>query len=292
MWFQRLTPFQNLIALIMDCDDTLCDDTTDFVLKSLGIPPYEEFWPRVKPKIERGWDPPLAYMDEFIKVIKERDLKVTKKTLEEIGKKIQFYEGVPRCFEELEDLVSATSRNLDLSIVIEFYVVTSGFEDVLKASSIDTAMKEIFGCTFEYDEQGNIVSPKSIVTFTEKTKFLFAINKGISGDVLRKNPGRVNNGIPEENRRIPLENMIYIGDGPTDIPCFSVITKAGGKGIGIMKRDKPERGVPLWKGSRITVGPYKPIYTNGSDLWFILEQLINDIALDISRRSKTVVVKK
>lgn len=276
----------------MDCDDTLCSDTTDFVLESLGISPYDEFWPRVKPKIERGWDPPLAYMGEFIKITEERDLKVTKKTLEDIGRKIQFYEGVPKCFQKLEDIVSITSRNLDLSIGIEFYVISSGFEDVLKASSINSVMKEIFGCTFEYDGEGNIASPKSIVTFTEKTKFIFAINKGISGDVLRKNPGIVNHGIPAGDRRIPLQNMIYIGDGPTDIPCFSVIRNAGGKGIGIIKRDKPERGVPLWKGRRITVGPYKPVYADGSDLWFMLEQLVNDIALDISRQVKTIVLEK
>ncbi|NIQ07539.1 MAG: haloacid dehalogenase-like hydrolase, partial [Candidatus Korarchaeota archaeon] len=86
-----MTSSQNIIAVIMDCDDTLCDDTTDFVLESLGISPYEEFWPQVKPKIERGWDPPLAYMDEFIKVSRKRELTVTKETLENLGEKIQFY---------------------------------------------------------------------------------------------------------------------------------------------------------------------------------------------------------
>jgi len=202
----------------MDCDDTLCDDTTDFVLESLGIAPYKEFWPRVKPKIERGWDPPLAYLDEFIKIAKERTLNIKKEALENIGKNIRFYEGIPECFAEFKGIVNDLSMELSVPIEIEFYVVSSGFEEVIKASSIGNVMKEIFGCTFEYDNEGNLVSPKSIVTFTEKTKFIFAINKGIPGNVLRKNPGSVNYGIHEDSRKIPLKNMIYVGDGPTDIP--------------------------------------------------------------------------
>ena len=285
-----MTSSQNIIAVIMDCDDTLCDDTTDFVLERLGISPYKDFWPRVTPKIERGWDPPLAYMDEFIKITKERGLNITKDKMQSIGEKIQFYKGVPEIFAELQHFVSELSNRLSLSVEIEFYVASSGFEEVLVASSIGKVMKEIFGCTFEYDKEGNIVSPKSIVTFTEKTKFIFAINKGISKNILRKNPGSVNDGIQADVRRIPLKNMIYIGDGPTDIPCFSVVMKFGGKGIGIIKGEKPERGVRLWKGKRLTVGPYKPIYTIGSDLRIMLEQLVRDIALDIYRQSKTILV--
>jgi len=281
---------QNIIAVIVDCDDTLGDDTTNFLLKSLEISPDEEFWPKVTPKIERGWDPPLAYMDELIKMIKERKLKVTRKTLEDIGKRIQFYQGIPRCFEELQNFVGELSHELDLQIEIEFYVISSGFEEVIKASAIGGKVNEIFACTFEYDRKGNIASPKSIVTFTEKTKFVFAINKGISGRILRRNPGRVNDVIPEDRRRIPLRNMIYLGDGPTDIPCFSVIVKGGGKGIGIIKKERPERGVPLWKGRRLTVGPYMPIYTQGSDLRIMLEQLIKDIAIEIFHRSKASLV--
>jgi len=281
---------QNIIAAIMDCDDTLGDDTTNFVLESLGISAYEEFWPKVTPKIEKGWDPPLAYMDEFIEMTKERKLNVTRKTLEDIAKRIQFYQGVPQCFEELRDFTDELSNELDLQIEIEFYVVSSGFEEVIKATTVGGKVNEIFGCTFEYDRKGNIMSPKSIVTFTEKTKFVFAINKGISGRVLRKNPGRVNDVILEERRRVPLRNMIYLGDGPTDIPCFSLIVKGGGKGIGIIKKERPERGVPLWKGRRLTVGPYMPIYTRGSDLRIMLEQLIKDIAIEIFHRSKVSLV--
>ncbi|MEN3048070.1 MAG: hypothetical protein ABDH63_04745 [Candidatus Caldarchaeales archaeon] len=122
--------------------------------------------------------------------------------------------------------------------------------------------------------------------YGKKNKFVFAINKGINKMILRSDPGRVNDTISEENRRIPFKNMIYIGDGPTDIPCFSLITRNGGRGLGIIQPEKPERGAPLWKGRRITVGPYRPNYEQGSDLRLMIKALIRDISASIYEESK------
>ncbi len=97
-------------------------------------------------------------------------------------------------------------------------------------------MKDIYGCTLQ--EISGRLFPKSIVSFTEKTKFLYAINKGITGTELRRTPYSVNDVIPKDQRRIPFSNMIYLGDGPTDIPCFSAIQQNGGKTIGILKYAK------------------------------------------------------
>jgi hypothetical protein len=120
------------------------------------------------------------------------------------------------------------------------------------------------------------VAVKSSVSFTEKTKFIYAINKGITGKRLRSNPYSVNDVISEEDRRIPFRNIIYVGDGPSDIPCFSMITASGGDGIGVT--EKIAKGYELAKGKRTTTGPYSPDYRTGSDMRRALEAAILDKA--------------
>jgi hypothetical protein len=284
---KRSMASQYVIAVLMDCDDTLCDDSTNYLISRIGIDPEKEFWPLVTPKIEKGWDPPLAYMTELIRICRERGNDLTLTILSETGREIEFYEGVPSVFNELRGEVERVAEEYGLRIDLEFYVISSGFEEILASSSIAPPVTdEVFGCTFEFDEEGKAIGARSIVTFTEKTKFLYAINKGIVKSELRRNPGSVNNAIDEKDRRIPIRNMIYIGDGPTDIPCFSTVMKGEGKVVGIRKPQRPERGAPLWKGKRLTVGPYNPVYTKGSDLRTTLTDLVLDVAADINTRSK------
>lgn len=276
---------ESVIAIVMDCDDTLCDDSTNFLLSRLGIN-EKKFWAKIATEIADGWDPTLVYMIRLIEMCRKRGITLTQDVLKNAGKRLSFYKGVPVVFDELREFVATLSKKYKTRLNIEFYVVSSGFEELIGASALTPKVSEIFGCTFAYDKAGNVLSPKSAVNFTEKTKFLFAINKGITKSELRSNPGSVNNSIDTKDRRIPLNRTIYIGDGPTDIPCFSVVTNSGGKGIGILKPSRPERGAPLWKGKRLTVGPYKPFYSKGSNLRIMLEQLIEDIAGDINESSK------
>ena len=91
---------------------------------------------------------------------------------------------------------------------------------MLRATPLQERATEIFGCEFAFNGDDQAVSVKRAVTFTEKTKFIYAINKGISGAELRRNPFRVNDFMESEDRRVPFQHMIYVGDGPTDIPCF------------------------------------------------------------------------
>ena len=109
-------------------------------------------------------------------------------------------------------------------------------------------------------------------------KFLYAINKGIDKDNLRKYPYSVNDSIKNEQRRIPFGNMIYIGDGPNDIPCFSAVRSNDGHCIGIMDAQNPKRAYELARGRRTNYGMYSNNYLAGSDLRLMLENIINEIA--------------
>jgi hypothetical protein len=129
------------------------------------------------------------------------------------------------------------------------------------------------------------------VSFTEKTKFLFAINKGLSSDELYKDPYSVNDYIPNEDRLVPLENMIYIGDGPTDVPCMSLLRTKKCEIFAVYTQ--PRYGIPrptyeLARQGRFTRGPFTRDYTRGSNLRRALESEIDGYAERIITRMQAL----
>jgi len=289
-WGAAMGTQSTTIALIFDCDGTLCPDTITFLLRQYRVS-SRAFWDSVTDMVRKGWDPPLAYMRRIIDLVEDGTMAdLTNPRLEEIGAKIQFFPGIPQFFEDLHRLVAKEQDFVDVGVSLAFYVVTGGFERMVRGSIIDPFMTDIFGCAFDEDPETHLVRfPKSTVTFTEKTKFIYAINKGITGAELRRDPYRVNDVIDEEDRPIPLRHMIYIGDGPSDIPCFSLIQTFGGDrgtrtghAIGVYKPGV-KRGYELAQGKRITAGPYSCDYNRGSDLRRFIERSVFEIASEIVR---------
>jgi len=284
-------PISNTIALIFDFDDTLGNDTISLLLKEkLNMNPSQikKFWNEdAFNKIKKGWDPPLAYIDVLLQHLKKKDLKIKNSDLRELGKKVILYPGVETLFQRLRSYVQTHKRLQEGHVRIEFYIISGSFYEMIKGTSIGNEIDDIFASTFF--ERNGLLIPKSTITFTEKTKFLFAINKGISGRELHRNPYSVNDVISETNRRIPFKYMIYLGDGPSDIPCFSAIQKRGGTTIGILKYQKKKDNILIdkrraWafaKGSRQTLGPYLPTYEENSDLYQILKFQVERIGFDI-----------
>lgn len=285
----------NTIAVICDFDDTLGADTTNLFLTEMlhmDEAEIEKFWNKsVQRLVKKGWDPPLAYIDRILALLRTRKMKVTNQDLRNLGKKVQLFPGVSDIFQRLRNTMSEWKEFREAYIQIEFYIISGGFEEIIRNVSIAGEMKDIFGCTFY--ERGDRLIPKSIVTFTEKTKFLYAINKGISGSELLRNPYRVNDVIHKDRRRIPFRNMIYMGDGPTDIPCFSTVQQNHGATVGILKyQRKAGKILDKWRawanatGDRATLGPYRPDYTEDSDLCVNLKMQIERIGLDIASAFK------
>jgi len=252
-----------------------------------------EFWNKdVARLVTKGWDPPLAYINLILERLKKGKLKATNQDLRDLGKKVALFPGVPEVFQRLRAFVGERKELQEAHVQIEFYIISGGFEDVIRGTFVANEMKDIHGCVF--DERRGKLIPKAIVTFTEKTKFLYAINKGISGIELRRNPSSVNDVIPQDRRRVPFSNMIYVGDGPTDIPCFSAVQRNGGKTIGILKYRK-EGGrliVDKWRawaiarGERTTLGPFRPDYREESDLYVNLRLQVERVGLDIADKFK------
>jgi hypothetical protein len=153
-------------------------------------------------------------------------------------------------------------------------------------------MDGIFGSNFAYDKKsGEPIGIKSAISFTEKTRFVHGIRKGISAMDLRRNPYRINDAITKDMERVPFSQMIYLGDGPSDIPCLSAITNNGGTGIGVSAPFGTfKKGYELAWGKRITVGPYTGNYKQGSDIRKVLEETILRIGLEINTERKKNII--
>ena len=276
---------QNTIAVICDCDETLAPDTTNFLLEQNGID-IEPFWHEIGKMISLGWDPPLAWMTRTLELIKSGKIKHnTNEKLAELGKKITPYDGVPDFIVQLKQLVADNKDFAKAKIDIEFYIISSGFEDLISGSILSSHFTDIFAGTLAQGADGKINAIKSCVTFTEKTKFLYAINKGITKKELRVNPFNVNKKIDSADRRIPFAHMIYVGDSHGDIPCFSAVKGYGGNCIGIASKHTIGRGYELARESR-TIGPYTGNYTQGSDLRMVLDGIVEKIGYMIADKHK------
>ena len=222
------------IAVVFDFDDTLVPDSTTALLESRGID-AREFWSKlVPPLVDDGYDPPLAYLRLILDrvgrhmpfgMLRNQDLREFGALLDE-----QYFSGLPPMFEDLQNLVQEFR-----DVSIEFYIVSGGLQEVIAGSNIvRDYFNGFYGCQLGEDEDGVIRYVKRCVTFTEKTRYLFEINKGVRVEKSRANPHLVNTMV--QNRRIPFDRMIYVGDGLTDIPCFSLVRHGGGKTFGVLSK--------------------------------------------------------
>jgi phosphoserine phosphatase len=237
---------KNIIAVVFDFDITLSPYfQQDIIFKKWGIKP-EECWNKAKKFMQNGYDQEHAYLRCLIDYNKKESFELNNKKLYEYGKEIDLYEGLSKknnahsIFDDLENLLKKDEFS-DANIKIEYYCISGGImemiEGALKAHNLN--FKEVFACKLDEDEKGRLNYIKETVGHTIKTQKLYMISKGVSpkrGD----NPNKVNEKI--EEHRIPFSNIIFLGDGQTDIPAFSLLKKNGGIPIAVYREEKTSDG--------------------------------------------------
>jgi phosphoserine phosphatase len=206
---------QNVIALIFDFDDTLTDDSTTRLVEMHGIDSMDFWSRRVAELVRDGWDNALAYLNLILdETAPGRPLEnLTNRKLHELGAGLTFYNGLPQLFYDLQTIAS---EHRIARPAVEFYVISGGLEEVIKGSSIAKYFSGTWGSCFE-ESNGCVRRIRNAISFTGKTKYIYAINKGIADEV-RRHQYAVNQMVRAEDRRIPMSNMIYVGDGLTDVP--------------------------------------------------------------------------
>jgi 2-hydroxy-3-keto-5-methylthiopentenyl-1-phosphate phosphatase len=221
---------QKIIAVVYDFDGTLSPGNMqeETIFKAYGIN-KKKFWAKSQSLvIRRGYEKTLAYLKLLIAdpVFKKRPL--TRRKLREFARHMPYYPGVDEgYFDQLNLFIRSLPEVRETGITLEHYIISSGLQDILDGVSIRKYFKKIYAC--EYDFQGGRpVFPKLVINDTNKTQFLFRINKG-----KLKLSESINQHMPETERRIPFRNMIYVGDGITDVPSMTVVQKSGGNAIAV-----------------------------------------------------------
>ncbi len=274
---------QNIIAIVYDFDGTLSPGNMqeETIFQSYGID-KKKFWERSqKLVVKRGYEKTLAYLKLLIDDPIFRRKPLTRKTLRESARRITYYPGVNEgYFDHLADFLNAFPEAREIGITIEHYIISSGLQDILDGVSIRKYFKETFACEFDF-QGGRPVFPKLVINDTNKTQFLFRINKG-----MLKLDESINGHMPEAERRIPFRNMIYIGDGITDVPSMTVTQKAKGYAVAVYD---PQKRVP--REVKAMVAEHRAEHFAPADfradslLTKILHQILKKIMAEIVYRS-------
>jgi hypothetical protein len=278
---------QNTIGLVYDFDQTLSPGymTDEVLFPHYGIS-AEQFWKKSHLLVdEQGFDTELAYLKTLLDCLTPD--RPTNAELRALGAKLRFNPGLPGMFQELESVLRPEHRALGLKV--EHYIISSGIKELLEGSALRPHVKAVFGSEFAEDREGRISFPKRVIGHTTKTQFLFRINKGM---LLPQED--VNDHMPHELRPIPFEHMIYLGDGPTDVPCFTLMRRYGGQTVAVYQPDDASRVSfrKCWQLSahadrvrHIAPADFRP----NSHLRLILEEMITEIADGIVKRRRAEV---
>lgn len=258
-----------IVAFMYDFDRTLCTkDMQEYsFIPELGVD-APSFWKEVAKVAENEkMDRIISYMYYMIKSAKAEGLPIRRKDFVELGKDVQLFAGVDTWFSRMNELGAS------LGLEIEHYIISSGLTEIIEGTAIHSEFKKIYACEFHYDETGAADWPALTVNYTNKTQFLFRINKGV---LPMNDDEQLNEFVEDRNRRIPFRNMIYIGDGMTDVPCMKLVKVNGGQSIAVYT--EKERVTSLLTNRRVDfIAPAD--YSVGSQIDEICQTILQKMAL-------------
>jgi hypothetical protein len=261
------------IAIAYDFDGTLAPGNMQEhqFLPDIGMTPTE-FWTEVKTLTKKHQaDEVLIYMNLMLEKARGKHAPVRRDDFKARGKHIELFEGVDTWF----DGINAYARSK--SVAVQHYLLSSGNEEILAGTPIASEFTKIYASKFFFDENGVAIWPALAVNYTTKTQYLFRINKDAHD--LSDN-SKVNQFVEKRNRVVPFENMVYIGDGATDIPCFRLMKEQGGLSLAVY--------APKKKGAKAKADKYlkdgrvhavvAAVYSQGGELYHMIRAFIDTVA--------------
>lgn len=261
------------MAIAYDFDGTLAPGNMQEhqFLPDIGMSP-PAFWAEVKRTAHlHQADEVLVYMNLMLRRAEVHNVPVRRDDFKARGKTIRLFEGVIDWFGRMNEY--AKTKGVDL----KHFLISSGNEEIFAGTPIAKRFEAVYASKYIFDANGAAQWPALAINYTTKTQYLFRINKGVK-DI--SDNAAVNQYVPKSERPVPFENMVFIGDGATDIPCFRVLKEQGGLSVAVYTpnkkggRDKAEQ---YRKDGRVhSVVP--AIYTDGSDLDRIIKAQIDVVA--------------
>lgn len=255
-----------VIAIMYDFDKTLCTrDMQEYsFIPGLGIT-AKAFWAESGKLSASGMDKILAYMYLMLKKARDADHPIRRENFVEMGRDINFFPGVLEWFDRI------TRYGLEHNVKVEHYIISSGLKEIIEGSTIHHYFRKIYACEFHYDANGVADWPLVSVNYTTKTQFLFRINKGVLDF---SDDEALNRYVPEEERPVPFRNMIYIGDGLTDVPCMKLVKANGGHSLAVYQRGQKHKVEELLIHKRVDFVATAD-YSDDKDLDRLVKRIID-----------------
>ena len=263
------------IALVYDFDGTLSPKPMQeyTVLPKLNVDP-KAFWAESnRIAREQGADPLITYMHLMYKKAKEHNVRIDREDLVQLGRDVEMFAGVEEWFDEINSYVGLRAETQ--GVTVRHYLVSSGLTEIIEGTSIYKRFHNVFASEYWF-EAYDLPYPKRVITDTGKTQYLFRINKGLE-DLGES----INHHMPEDQRPIPFCNMVYFGDGETDVPSMALMRKSGGHAIAVHAPGKTKaKCVDLFKAGRVDFFAAAD-YRRGSELFkrtcLLLDRMLADI---------------
>ncbi len=261
-----------VLAICYDFDKTLSPDDMQAqgYVQSVGYD-VKKFWDEANAlAAENDMDGNLAYMYKMMRESEGRFV-FNRRSLEEYGAKVKLFAGVAGWFERIK------RYGAEHGVTVEHYVISSGLKEMIEGTEIARAgaFEKIYASSFYFNDRGVAVWPAQTINYTNKTQFLFRIEKG----VLDINDPAVNDYFPPEELRVPFRNMVYLGDSDTDVPCMKLVHSNGGHAIGVYHPETGDKAkvLRLMRYNRIRY--FAPAdYSEGGELDYIVKNIIKKTA--------------
>lgn len=233
-------PFHNRIALIFDFDETLAPDSFSALLDQCGIDADQFKEERIAPLIENGWDKKMARFYSLAAASQEQDdLTITADTFAEVGEQISLYPEAEKMFKR----VRGWAQDIVPDVEVEFYLLTAGMLEIPRASAIADEFDALWGGELHFDEDGALSFVKRTVSYPDKIRYILKLCKGLHIDH-PKIVDDVYKDVPDEEWHVPLNQIVYVGDGDSDMPAFAYLQDHKGLAIGVFQGDS----VDEWEG--------------------------------------------
>jgi hypothetical protein len=291
---------QNIIVFIWDFDKTL---TPAYMQKPMfdhyGVD-EGAFWKEVNSLQEfyAGFDLQVskdtAYLEHTLQYVREGRFEgLNNAMLRDFGAEVPLNPGMPEFMQLTKDVIANNERYTSHGIAVEHYVISTGFRKMIEGNPIRRHLDGVYACELlpapatvcgdasTFDPNGVLAQIGYTIDNTTKTRAVFEINKGVN-----KLAGvEVNSFIPEEDRRVPFSNMVYIADGPSDIPVFSVLRKHGGQTLAVhTDSEKSYDDVQTLQETGRVQHTAPTDYTKGSEAYRWLMRALDKIATKISEQ--------
>lgn len=260
---------KTIVAICYDFDKTLSlDDMQAFSFIPNLKMTSSEFWERCDNFAkENQMDGILCCLKTMMDTCKEKNIKLTREYLRSLGQDIKFFDGVETWFSRMNEFAEKHG------IILEHYLISSGNKEIIEGCPIFKEFKDVYACEFLYGENGEAYWPKTIVNYTQKTQFLFRIYKG----AYDLSDGHSVTG-KVDKKHVEYRNMIYIGDGYTDIPCMSLVKDKGGTAISIYQPGDEVMSIKLIEEDRVNYA-CKSDFSKDSKLEEIMKLILESISL-------------